>query len=73
MSREKGAEKALEAEMGDHLGHGKNEPVVNAVGNTRNGKSRKTLKGEFGKKPIEVPRDRRGTFEPQKHQTRWSG
>jgi putative transposase len=31
-------EKALEAEMADHLGHGKNEPVENAAGNTRNGK-----------------------------------
>ena len=69
-------ERALEAEMGEHLGHGKNESVENAAGNTRNGKSRKTLKGEFGQLPIEIPRDRHGTFEPQlipKHQTRWSG
>ena len=69
-------EKALDAEMALHLGHGKHEPVANAAGNTRNGKSRKTLKGEFGELPIEVPRDRHGTFEPQlipKHQTRWSG
>ena len=69
-------EKALEAEMADHLGHGKNKPVENPAGNTRNGKSKKTLKGEFGELPIEIPRDRHGTFEPQlipKHQTRWSG
>ncbi|MFA7268476.1 MAG: IS256 family transposase [Sterolibacterium sp.] len=69
-------EKALDAELAEHLGHGKNEPVANAAGNTRNGKSRKTLKGEFGELPIEIPRDRHGTFEPQlipKHQTRWSG
>ena len=69
-------EKALEAEMADHLGHGKHEPVANSSGNTRNGKSRKTLKGEFGELPIEIPRDRHGTFEPQlipKHQTRWTG
>lgn len=69
-------EKALDAELADHLGHGKNEPVANDAGNTRNGKSRKTLKGEFGELPIEIPRDRHGTFEPQlipKHQTRWSG
>ncbi len=69
-------EKALEAEMADHLGHGKNEPVENPAGNTRNGKSKKTLKGEFGELPIEIPRDRHGTFEPQlipKHQTRWAG
>ena len=69
-------ERALEAEMAEHLGHGKNEPVANPKGNTRNGKSRKTLKGEFGKLPIDIPRDRDGSFEPQivpKHQTRWTG
>lgn len=69
-------EKALDAEMTEHLGHDKHEPVSNSVGNTRNGRSRKTLKGEFGELPIEVPRDRNSTFEPQlvpKHQTRWNG
>ena len=69
-------EKALDAEMTEHLGHGRHEPVANPVGNTRNGRSRKTLKGEFGELPIEVPRDRQGSFEPQlipKHQTRWTG
>jgi len=69
-------ERALEAEMGDHLGHGKNEPVANATGNTRNGKSKKTLKGDFGALPIDIPRDRQGSFEPllvPKHQTRWTG
>ncbi|MFH1493502.1 MAG: IS256 family transposase [Pseudomonadota bacterium] len=69
-------ERALEAEMAEHLGHGRNEPVSNPAGNTRNGKSKKTLKGEFGELPIEIPRDRHGSFEPQlipKHQTRWTG
>lgn len=69
-------ERALEAEIEDHLGHGRNEPVTNESGNTRNGRSKKTLKGEFGEIPIDVPRDRHGSFEPQligKHQTRWSG
>ncbi len=50
--------------------------VTNPVGNTRNGRSSKTLKGEFGELPIEIPRDRQGSFEPQlipKHQTRWHG
>lgn len=48
--------------------------MVNSSGNTRNGKSKKTLKGEFGELPIEVPCDRHGSFEPQlinKHQTHW--
>jgi len=67
-------EKALVAELTEHLGHERHEAVANASGNTRNGK--KTLKGEFGELPIEVPRDRHGGFEPQlipKHQTRWKG
>ena len=69
-------EKALEAEMTEHLGHDRHAPVANPAGNARNGRSRKTLKGEFGALPIEVPRDRQGSFEPQlipKHQTRWAG
>lgn len=69
-------EKALDAEMTEHLGHGRHAPVANTAGNTRNGHSRKTLKGDFGELPIEVPRDRQGNFEPQlipKHQTRWAG
>jgi putative transposase len=41
-------ERALDAEMAEHLGHGRHEPVINATGNARNGKSKKTLKGEFG-------------------------
>jgi putative transposase len=69
-------ERALQAEMAEHLGHAKNETVANLAGNTRNGKSKKTLKGDFGELPIEIPRDRHGSFEPQivtKHQTRWAG
>jgi putative transposase len=69
-------ERALDAEMSDHLGHDKNAPVTNPGGNARNGKSKKTLKGEFGELPIDIPRDRQGSFEPQlipKHQTRWAG
>lgn len=69
-------ERALEAELADHLGHGKHGPVTNPSGNTRNGKSKKTLKGEFGELRLDIPRDRQGRFEPQlipKHQTRWTG
>lgn len=69
-------EKALDAELTTHLGHDRHGAVANASGNTRNGKSKKTLKGEFGHLPIDIPRDRHGTFEPQlipKHQTRWAG
>lgn len=69
-------ERALEAEMTEHLGHTKNASVSNAAGNARNGKSKKTLKGDFGELPIDIPRDRHASFEPQivpKHQTRWTG
>ena len=69
-------ERALDAELTHHLGHDKHQPVGNSSGNTRNGFSRKKLKGEFGELPIEIPRDRHGTFEPQiveKHQTHWVG
>jgi putative transposase len=55
-------ERALQTEMDTHLGHAKHEPVANAAGNTRSGKSRKTLKGEFGELPIDIPRDRHGSF-----------
>jgi putative transposase len=69
-------ERAMAAEMTEHVGYGKNDPIGNNSGNSRNGKSAKTIKGSFGTMPLEVPRDRNGTFEPQiieKHQTRFTG
>jgi putative transposase len=45
-------------------------------GNSRNGTSAKTVKGEFGEIELETPRDRNGAFEPRivrKHQTRIDG
>lgn len=47
-----------------------------ASGNRRNGRSRKTVKGELGEIELQTPRDRNGTFEPQlvpKHQRRVAG
>jgi putative transposase len=69
-------ERALEGELTHHLGYEKNDPVGYGNGNSRNGKSRKTLKSEQGEIEIGIPRDRQGSFEPQlvrKHQTRWDG
>jgi len=69
-------ERALQAEMTEHLGYEKNEPKGRGLPNSRNGTSCKTLKTEQGPVEIEVPRDREGTFEPQlvkKRQTRFSG
>jgi putative transposase len=69
-------ERAMNAELTEHLGYEKHDPAGYKSGNTRNGKSRKKLKGEFGEIQIETPRDRNGTFEPQiveKGQRRFSG
>ena len=69
-------ERAMQAEMTDHLGYEKHDPAGHNSGNSRNGKSRKKLKGDFGEMELEVPRDRNGAFEPKivkKHQTRWTG
>jgi putative transposase len=69
-------ERAMAAELTEHVGYEKHDAAGRNSGNSRNGTSAKTLKGNFGTLPIEVPRDRNGTFEPQiigKHQTRFTG
>lgn len=69
-------QRALQAEMTLHLGHEKHASVSNKEGNARNGSSLKTIKGEFGSMPIEIPRDRDSSFEPliiPKGQTRFPG
>ena len=69
-------ERALKGEMTEHLGYAKHDPAGNHSGNSRNGVTRKTLKGDFGEVEVETPRDRNGEFEPQilkKNQTRWTG
>lgn len=70
--------RSLEAEMDAHLGYGKHEKADSGAArtNTRNGKSRKTVKGDFGELEIDTPRDRDGSFEPQlvkKRQVRLAG
>jgi putative transposase len=69
-------QRALQAEMTEHLGHEKHAAVANKGGNTRNGTSAKTIKGDFGNMPIEIPRDRDSSFEPgiiPKGKTRFVG
>jgi putative transposase len=69
-------ERAMAAEMTEHVGYDKHDAAGNNSGNSRNGKSAKTIKGTFGELALETPRDRNGTFEPQiieKHQTRFTG
>src|SRR6266576_7024508 len=69
-------ERAMAAELTEHVGYEKHDAEGDHSGNSRNGRSAKTIKGTFGSLPLEVPRDRNGTFEPQiieKHQRRFTG
>jgi putative transposase len=69
-------ERALNAELNEHLGYGKHDPAGYNSGNSRNGTTKKKLKGDFGEIDLETPRDRNGSFEPKivaKHQTRFTG
>ncbi len=69
-------ERAMAAELTEHVGYEKHDPAGKHSGNSRNGSSAKTMKGSFGRLPLEIPRDRNGTFEPQiieKHQTHFTG
>ena len=66
-------QRALDAEMTEHLGYEKNSSDGDNSGNSRNGHSEKTVLPENRETTIEVPRDRNGTFEPvivPKHQKR---
>ncbi len=68
-------EAALGAEMEEHLGYAPYSPKGRNSGNSRNGHSKKRLKGDFGEVQIATPRDRQGSFEPQlvkKGQTRFT-
>jgi transposase-like protein len=69
-------ETALEAEMSEHLGYDKHDSAGRTGGNSRNGTRSKTVLTEIGPVPIEVPRDRDGSFEPvivRKRQRRLNG
>jgi putative transposase len=69
-------ERALNAELTEHVGYEKHDPAGYNSGNSRNGTTKKTLKGEFGEMELETPRDRNGSFEPRivsKGQTRFDG
>lgn len=55
----------LKAEMDEHVGYEKHATESSQFSNSRNGKSKKTVKTRLGEVDLEVPRDRDGTFEPQ--------
>jgi putative transposase len=58
-------ERALGAEMDDHLGYEKGDPAGRGTGNSRNGHYGKTLTTQAGPVRISVPRDRNSEFEPR--------
>jgi len=55
----------LEVEMEEHLGYPKYAPEGRGSGNSRNGATPKTVRGDFGEVEIETPRDRNGDFDPR--------
>jgi len=69
-------ERAMSAELTNHLGYDKHENGVKTTPNSRNGSSKKTILTRDEAFEIAVPRDRESTFEPQivkKHQRRFDG
>lgn len=54
----------LDAELTDHLGYEKYSRAGVNAGNSRNGRTHKTLKNNNGEIDLAVPRDRNGTFGP---------
>jgi putative transposase len=69
-------ERAMSAELSEHLGYELHQEPPGGTGNTRNGSTPKTLATEHGPVRIETPRDRKGSFEPQitrKGQRRFEG
>src|SRR5213593_2244392 len=69
-------ERAMSAELTEHLGYEPHQEPPGGTGNTRNGSTPKTLATEHGPVRIETPRDRKGNFEPQiirKGQRRFQG
>lgn len=68
--------RALEAEMTDHLGCEHGDRSGHGSGNNRNGTSAKTVLTDAGSVPVLIPRDRNGEFEPRlvpKHARRLVG
>ena len=58
-------ERALSAELTEHLGYEPHQEPPGGSGNTGNGSMPKTLATEHGPVPIGTRRDCEGTFEPQ--------
>ena len=57
-------EHMLETEMMHHLGYEKQAPEGKSTGNSRNGKTSKTVKTGKSEIKLDLPRDRNSQFEP---------
>ncbi|WP_428844186.1 MULTISPECIES: IS256 family transposase [Dietzia] len=57
-------ERAMEAELSDHLGYEAGDPAGHGSGNSRNGKTTKSVQTLQGPVELTVPRDRNSSFEP---------
>jgi putative transposase len=55
----------LELELEEQLGYGKYASEGRGSGNSRNGSTPKTVRGDFGEVDLETPRDRNGEFDPK--------
>ena len=60
--QKRGVEAILEGEMDNHLGYEKHGESTGE--NSRNGHGMKKLRNRFGETEIQVPRDRKSSFEP---------
>ena len=58
-------EGALDQEMDEELGYSKYDYRNKETDNSRNGHSQKTMHTSYGDMEIDIPRDRKGEFEPQ--------
>ena len=69
-------ETAAGSELTDHLGYERGDEAGRGSGNSRNGTTPKTLLTDHGEVPVEMPRDRNGSYEPrivEKGQTHFDG
>ena len=65
-------ENGLDCELDEHLGYDRYDTKGKTTDDSRNGYSSKTLRTSFGDTSIQVPRDRKGEFDPvilRKNQT----
>ncbi len=58
-------QRMLNSELDDELGYEKYDSQNKETDNSRNGFSKKTVRSEFGGVDLDIPRDRKGEFEPQ--------